>query len=122
MSLFAVVLELAALDPPLCLIVFVFGILFPVVKMGLSAYVWYAGKHGSGVISKLTILGRLSMLDIFLLAMIVVGFKGVGIGRIEVRYGAYVYAASVILSVLLSFVLEQELGRKSAHGQSASTS
>jgi len=118
MSLFAVVVELGRLDLPLCLVVLVFGIVLPVLKMALSAFLWYTSPpYRHNLMRKLTILGKLSMLDIFLIAMIVVGFKGVGIGRIEIRFGAYIFAASVILALGLSLLLEEVTRTEKEHGK-----
>lgn len=56
------------------------------------------------------------MLDIFLLAVVVVGFKGVGIGSLEVRYGTYCFAFLVISSMLLTLLVDQEVGGETGKG------
>ncbi len=50
------------------------------------------------------LLGKLAMADIFILALYIVIAKGIGIGTIEVAWGLYLFTASVIVSLFVSFV------------------
>jgi uncharacterized paraquat-inducible protein A len=54
----------------------------------------------------LAMLGKLSMLDIMLLALVIVLIKGTGIGSIEIRSGLYVYVALVTGSFLISLATD----------------
>lgn len=100
--------DLFAFDKILFIIVFVFGMLFPVVKMAVSILCWYsfdsslAGKWNR----KLAVLGKLSMLDVMLLALFIIAFKGVGIGTVQVRYGLYLYAAIVVGSLFVNMAMD----------------
>jgi uncharacterized paraquat-inducible protein A len=49
-------------------------------------------------------LGKLAMADIFILALYIVIAKGIGIGTIEVAWGLYLFTASVVVSLFVSFL------------------
>ena len=53
----------------------------------------------------LILLGRLSMLDIMLLAVLVVAIKGTGMGSIEIMSALYVYVVLVGGSFLVSIAM-----------------
>lgn len=88
----------------LFLIIFVFSIIFPVAKNLVIAVTRYTGSGRKHRLDKyLKILGRLSkwsMLDVFLVALLVVIIQLGLFGKVEVRWGIYVFASSVILSTL----------------------
>jgi hypothetical protein len=52
------------------------------------------------------------MTEIFLLAVIIVGLKGVGIGRVEVSWGLHVFVAALLLAYLSSTWAWAALGRR----------
>ena len=60
----------------------------------------------------LSALGRLAMADIFLVALYVVLAKGVGVGRVEVGWGLYLFSFCVIASLGISALA----GRADASG------
>ncbi len=88
----------------LFVLIFVFTFVFPVLKIlvGLAACVW---SHGDGrlirrLLPALAALSKWSMLDVFLLAIIVVMLEGSLLSEAEARPGLFLFAASVILSTL----------------------
>ena len=105
--------DLYQTDLLLFLVVFIFGIVAPAVKMIASAIAWYlldvrvATKLHRGII----VLGKLSMLDIMLIAIYVVAIRGVGIGSIDIQPGLYYYAALVLSSYFVSLAMEHLLDR-----------
>jgi paraquat-inducible protein A len=73
-----------------------FSVAFPVAKLCACLAAWYGAPLSTGWIEE---LGRWSMLDVFLLAILLVTIRGAGTGaRTEV--GLYVFAAAVIVSIL----------------------
>lgn len=46
----------------------------------------------------LTLLGRLAMADVFLVAIYIVAAKGIGIGRLETGWGLYLFTFCVVAS------------------------
>ena len=47
-------------------------------------------------------IGKLAMADVFLVALYIVAFKGVGIGRIETGWGLYLFTACILASIAIS--------------------
>ena len=88
----------------LFLIIFVFTILFPVVKIVLLFLIQYrrswSQENRKKVLHYLSLVSKWSMLDVFIVAMLVVIVRLGITGRVEVRWGIYVFAAAVILSTL----------------------
>ena len=59
-------------------------------------------------------MGKLAMADIFILALYVVIAKGIGIGQIDVAWGLYLFTASVMASLFVSFVEKGKAGLQAA--------
>jgi paraquat-inducible protein A len=73
-----------------------FSVAFPVVKLGACLAAWYGARLNTGWIEE---LGRWSMLDVFLLAILLVTIRGAGTGA-RTEIGLYVFAAAVVASIL----------------------
>lgn len=88
----------------LFLIIFVFTILFPVMKLVLLFSIQYfrfwTQESRKKVLHYLGLVSKWSMLDVFIVAMLVVIVRLGITGRVEVRWGIYVFATAVILSTL----------------------
>lgn len=50
----------------------------------------------------ITIMGKLAMADIFLIALYIVIAKGVGVGRLETGWGLYAFTTCVLVSLFCS--------------------
>jgi paraquat-inducible protein A len=100
--------DLFLFDKFLFVIIFVFGMLFPIIKMTFSILCWYSfdSSYAESFNRKLAVLGKLSMLDVILLALFIIAFKGVGIGTVQIRHGLYLYAAIVIGSLFLNLAMD----------------
>ncbi len=91
-------------------LLFVFSVLFPLWKLGV---VWKAcfeiadEQFTSSRSFRLTgFLGKFSMLDVLVLAILVVVLKGLpGGGQIEIGPGAWAFGVSVFLSILAQSLL-----------------
>jgi len=57
-------------------------------------------------------ISKFSMLDVMLIAIVIVGLKGVGMGKVKVEYGLYAYALVVIFALLLSSWMQVVAGRR----------
>jgi paraquat-inducible protein A len=104
-TILGAVQSLADIDLFLCAIVILFGMMVPVVKLMASLYVWFVlapdpARRWIGYLGKVS---KFSMLDVFLIAVTIVGLKGVGLGKVEVEYGLYAFAGVVLAILLLSF-------------------
>lgn len=82
----------------LAIIVTLFALIAPYGKtIGLALV--HAGRSGPRMLKALGVLGKLAMADIFLIALYIVVAKGVGVGRLEVGWGLYLFTACVLVSL-----------------------
>jgi paraquat-inducible protein A len=105
--------ELWRLDPLLCAVVFLFSVLAPLAKAAALVAVWYQAPLANArrQLDRLAILGKLAMTEVFLLAVIIVGIKGVGIGTVEIACGLHTFVVIVVLSLGVSTWAWAALGR-----------
>lgn len=105
--------DLYQTDTILFLVVFFFGIIAPAAKMLASAGAWYFldVRFAIKIHNMIILLGKLSMLDIMLIAIFIVAIRGVGIGSIDILPGLYFYTALVLSSFFVSLVMEHLLDR-----------
>ena len=88
-------------DVFLALVVTVFALFAPYLKtLGLVLVQW--DLLSPRLMPALDILGKLAMADIFLIALYITVAKGIGVGRIEVAWGLYLFTACILLGLLLS--------------------
>jgi len=87
------------------IILFLFSVVFPIGKLLLLIGLWFWQVDTSQRANMLQLLGRLSrwsMLDVFVVALMIVLSKGSGILDVEPRIGVYLFGTAVIASTLLS--------------------
>jgi paraquat-inducible protein A len=86
----------------LLVIVAVFSLVVPLAKMLLIAVVtntsyWTdTGRHN--MIHGLSLIGKWSMMDVFIVAILIVVGKFRGLAEVKIHYGLYAFAISVILT------------------------
>lgn len=98
--------SLWASDVFLALVVTVFALFAPYVKtVGLALI--HFGLLSARVQSALTLLGRLAMADIFLIALYITVAKGIGVGRIEVAWGLYLFTFCILASLVIGWLTKQ---------------
>ena len=98
-------------DVILALIVTFFALFAPYVKtMGLALL--HFGLLDRRLLPTLTILGKLAMADIFLIALYITIAKGIGVGRIETAWGLYLFTACIVASLAISILTAREAGPK----------
>lgn len=56
----------------------------------------------------LNLLGKLAMADIFLIALYVTIFKGIGIGKLEIAWGLYLFTTLIVASILIGWYTQQQ--------------
>jgi paraquat-inducible protein A len=80
-----------------------FSILFPAVKLLLGLLLWYGAAEPSrqgSWLRWLDFIGRWSMLDVFVVALIVVAVKVSLIDDVELHGGLYAFTLAILLSML----------------------
>ena len=88
--------------------------MFPFAKLGLLMFLWYmkvAADHRDRVLHWLSLLGKWSMLDVFVIAIIIVLTQASAIVSAEPRMGLYLFAVGILLSMVGSFLVEQLVKR-----------
>ena len=90
-------------DVFLALVVTAFALFAPYLKtIGLALL--HFDLLSPRVQPALDLLGKLAMADIFLIALYLTIFKGIGIGKIETAWGLYLFTACILGSILLGTV------------------
>ncbi|MGQ3486400.1 paraquat-inducible protein A [Roseovarius pacificus] len=97
-------------DVVLALIVTVFALFAPYLKtIGLALI--HFGLLRRKVLPALQILGKLAMADIFLIALYITISKGIGLGRIEVAWGLYLFTGCILASIVIGHLTEKRRPR-----------
>lgn len=111
-SILGGVIELAGSDVFLCIVVGVFAVLIPYSKTIILLGAQFEQLGNPALWLKiLGYLGKLSMADVFLIAMYVVLIKGIGFGDIEIQWGLYLFTALVLASIWATWATERALKR-----------
>jgi paraquat-inducible protein A len=94
-----------------------FTLVFPCVKLGLLAVIWAERKHNLTRVRRLhqwiEHLGKWSMLDVFVVAILIVAMKSASVAELHIGAGLYLFTFSVITTQLAS-ALVAKLLRQSA--------
>ncbi len=94
--------SLWASDVGLALVVTLCAIFVPYLKtIGLALLHWQL--LSPRLLPALSVLGKLAMADVFLVALYIVVAKGVGVGRIETAWGLYLFTACILCSIWVSW-------------------
>jgi paraquat-inducible protein A len=94
-------------------LVFVFAIIFPGVKLLVMGRAWAQlwaedGTARFGPSLKLfDVMGKWSMLDVFIVAVVIVGMQSSFVNDVELYPGIYYFAASVLISMLAIYDLRR---------------
>lgn len=87
----------------LFVIIGLFSVLLPIAKLVFLHRLWHGGFHNNAsyrrCLSLLEHYGKWSMLDVFVVAVLVVTLKLGAIGDVQVHYGLHAFAASVLLTM-----------------------
>ena len=102
LTIFSGISDLWDSDVALALIVALFAVVMPYFKTILLSLIQFGLVSGRGWKTTLEIAGKLSMADVFLLAMYVVVVKGVGVGRVDIAWGLYLFTALVLTSLAMT--------------------
>lgn len=83
-----------------------FSVIFPLIKIVLLLLIWNLdvaqGERHRRHLHWLSVYSKWSMLDVFVVALLVVSVKLGALAQAHVEIGIYAFAASVILTMLLS--------------------
>ncbi len=102
LTIFSGISDLWDSDIALAMIVSIFAVVMPYFKTILLALIQFGLVSGPRWMTTLEIAGKLSMTDVFLLAMYVVVVKGVGVGHVDIAWGLYLFTALVLTSLAIT--------------------
>lgn len=92
-----------------------FTLVFPSVKLGLLGIIWAERDHDLARVRRLhgwvSALGKWSMLDVFVVAILIVTMKAAGLARIQIGIGLYLFTLSVVATQLASAWIDRLLRR-----------
>jgi len=98
----------------LALLVVLFALVAPIAKtLSLSAV--HFGRAGPEWLGAVHLLGRLAMADVFLIAIYITVAKGIGVGRLDVGWGLYLFTFCVLASLGITAATHR-LHRRAEHG------
>jgi len=100
----------------LALIIFTFSFAFPLVKVAALSFVWFRRMRPATrerLLQTLRVLGKWSMLDVFVVAVFVGAVRFGFLASATPRFGIYLFSGVVLLSMLITY-LELRLARGSA--------
>lgn len=95
-------------------VVLLFSMVFPVLKLAAVAWAWVWPLSAAArrrLLHWTGLLGRWSMLDVFVVAVIVVLLQSSFLARAEPRPGIYVFAAAIVMSMLSALLVEHLASR-----------
>ncbi len=97
----------------LFLILTLFTLVFPVVKLSLLSVIWLEREHDLARLRRLhhrvERLGKWSMLDVFVVAILIVTMKSAAIGEIRIGIGLYLFTFSVLFTQFATIWIERWL-------------
>ena len=95
----------------LFLVTFLFSIIFPALKTIVGLYLWYTYKYGFGSTDKIIIIlsaiSKWSMLDVFIIALVILVVDGRLFSEADIKLGVIVFTLSVILSSFAIYRLKK---------------
>jgi len=101
-------------DYLLASVLFFFSIVFPLAKLISLAVIWFVklgDEQRTTLLHWLGLLGKWSMLDVFVVAILIVLVKLGPLARVEPRTGVYFFAAAIVASMLTTMYVTS-LARK----------
>jgi len=107
-SLFSTVTELfAQKEWFLFFVIAIFSLCIPIIKITSLVFILNLGYQKGSFLDKalhvIEVIGKWSMLDVFVVALLLVSVKLGVLAKVDVHYGLYAFAASVLLTMGLSY-------------------
>lgn len=91
-------------------ILFLFSVIFPYAKLFAILVLWFkrlAPKGRDKTAKIVGVLGKWSMLDVFVVAVFVVLTQASVFVKAAAAYGIYIFAAAIVLSIIVSVMVER---------------
>ncbi|MGB0412098.1 MAG: paraquat-inducible protein A, partial [Pikeienuella sp.] len=90
-------------DMVLAMIVATLAVVAPFFKTLLLSAALFGVLQSKRAMMLIIIAGKLSMADVFLIAVYIVVIKGVGVGHVTVGWGLYLFTAITLTSLFIAY-------------------
>jgi paraquat-inducible protein A len=101
---------------PLAIVIALFSVAFPIAKLVLAAWLWFAPHARRDAAHALAAgAGKWSMLDVMVVAVVVASMQGGFAVRLQPQAGIYLFAASTLLATVLTWLIDRR--RRMADGR-----
>ncbi|UJF24357.1 paraquat-inducible protein A [Suttonella sp. R2A3] len=101
------------------LILLTFSVIFPLVKfIGMAAYLYYYPAIPNALVhwqKTLSRLAKFSMLDVFVVALMLMIVKLGYLVEVTIHHGIYWFSAAVIISMISGILIERDIAQR-IHG------
>ena len=94
--------DLLHTDIFLALIVAILAVIAPFLKTILLSAAQFGLLRDRRALHVIVIAGKLSMADVFLIALYIVVVKGVGVGHVTIGWGLYLFTGITLASLLIA--------------------
>ncbi|MEM9098062.1 MAG: paraquat-inducible protein A [Pseudomonadota bacterium] len=105
-TVFGGVQDLWEVDRALAILVALFAMIMPMAKTLMLAAIHRGWRGPMGLVS---LIGKLSMADVFLIALYIVVVKGVGIGHVTTAWGLWFFTGCVLASIWIAWRTQGEM-------------
>lgn len=106
-SVWTLIKEGAVMDILLGSIIFLFSVVFPILKLGVFYHRLNGGMPNIGISELVHKWGRFSMLDVYIVAILILTIRTLpGGAQIKPSWGIILFTISVLLSLYISTRLE----------------
>jgi len=95
-------------------VVFFWSVLFPIAKLGLLHWIWFgrtSAARRASVVRWLDKVGKWSMLDVYIVSVLVVAVKLGPLAEVRVERGLYVFGTAVVLTMIAGARVEKHAVR-----------
>ncbi len=102
----------------LAVVIYFFSIVFPIMKLATLLVLWFVkmtDRRRRWILYGLEVLGRWSMLDVFVVAVIMVSMKLGVLAAARVERGIYFFGAAILVAMVAT-TLESHLARRTRIG------
>lgn len=100
--------DLWASDAALAALVALFAVVIPYGKT-LALALIHLGALGPRALPVIETIGKLSMTDVFLVALYIVVVKGVGVGTVSTAWGLWLFTGCVLASIWIAHLTRRRL-------------
>ena len=106
-SIWALIRNATVMDVLLGVIIFLFSVVFPILKLGVFYNILNGGTPDRRITQFIHKWGRFSMLDVYIVAILILTIRSLpGGAQIKPSWGLLLFTTSVLLSLYISSRLE----------------